>query len=176
MDLRKTFILRLHGEDTAVRVVRETSGAIYVETADGERIDDALVLDGGRTVSIRRDGHMDLIDITPPDANDLRALVNGRGGRVELLDELTAAAAEQQGAHGHGAELRTPMPGMVVALKVAVGDRVEAGQSLVVLEAMKMQNELGAPSSGVVAEICCAQGQSVESGALLLRLDPPEEA
>jgi biotin carboxyl carrier protein len=172
LELRKTYIMRFQGEDTAVRVVRHTNGEIHVETASGELVSDALVLDGGRTVSIRREGRMDLIDITPPGSGDLRALVNGRGGRMQLLDELSAAAASQRGAVSQLSELRTPMPGLVVEVKVAVGDRVQTGQSLVVLEAMKMQNELASPGDGLVAEIRCQQGQSVESGALLIRLDP----
>jgi len=63
------------------------------------------------------------------------------------------------------------MPGLIVEIRVQVGDHVTVGQSLVVLEAMKMQNELGAPSTGVVAEIRCTKGQSVESQALLVRLE-----
>jgi acetyl/propionyl-CoA carboxylase alpha subunit len=176
MELRKTYIMRFKGADTAVRVVRQTNGEIHVETQSGEKIVDALVLDGGRTVSIRRDGRMDLIDITPPGSGDLRALVNGRGGRMQVLDELTAAAAEQRGSQSAASELRTPMPGLVVEVKVAVGDQVTSGQSLVVLEAMKMQNELAAPAAGVVAEIRCSKGQSVESGALLVRLEPEPTA
>lgn len=176
MELRKTYIMRFQGEDTAVRVVRQTNGEIHVETASGEKIVDARVLDGGRTVSIQREGRMDLIDITPPGSGDLRALVNGRGGRMELLDELTAAAAEKRGSSNAASELRTPMPGLIVEIRVQVGDRVTAGQSLVVLEAMKMQNELAAPSNGIVAEIRCSKGQSVESQALLVRLEAEQSA
>jgi 3-methylcrotonyl-CoA carboxylase alpha subunit len=92
------------------------------------------------------------------------------------LDELTAAAAEQRAAAAGASELRTPMPGLVVEVKVAVGDRVQLGQALVVLEAMKMQNELAAAGDGVVVEIRCSKGQSVESGALLVRLEPEQAA
>jgi biotin carboxyl carrier protein len=62
----------------------------------------------------------------------------------------------------------------VIEVRVAVGDRVEAGTTLIVLEAMKMQNEIRAESSARVARVECAAGDPVEAGALLLRLEPPE--
>ncbi|HEX9641455.1 MAG TPA: biotin/lipoyl-containing protein [Candidatus Krumholzibacteria bacterium] len=172
MELRRSYVLRFRGEDIRTTVVRSSSGEIWVETESGDRIEDAIVLDSGRTVSIRRDGRMDLIDLTPPDAPDTRALVNGKGGRVLLLDELSAAAAKAAKA-GDARELHATMPGLVVAVSVELGQAVEEGESLVVLEAMKMQNDLPSPSNGVVAEILCKPGESVDSGQLLIRLDPP---
>ena len=65
MELRKTFILRFRDEDTTATVVRRSNGEIFVETASGEAIHDALVLDGGRTISIRRDGRMYLVALEP---------------------------------------------------------------------------------------------------------------
>lgn len=174
MELRKNYILRLRGEDIQATVVRSSSGEIWVETESGDRIEDALVLDNGRTVSIRRGGAMDLIDLTPPHVGDRRALVNGKGGKLTLLDELAAAAAEQEGKGSAARELRAAMPGLVIAVNVEVGQAVEEGDSLVVLEAMKMQNDLPSPGSGVVADILCQPGESVESGALLVRMNAPE--
>ena len=60
-----------------------------------------------------------------------------------------------------------PMPGKVIKLAVAEGAEVEAGDVLVVLEAMKMEHELTAPSAGTVAELRVAEGDQVESGAPL---------
>ncbi|MCW5893418.1 MAG: HlyD family efflux transporter periplasmic adaptor subunit [bacterium] len=64
-------------------------------------------------------------------------------------------------------ELRAVMPGKVLAVLVAAGDAVVLGQGIVVIEAMKMENELGAPRSGVVHELEVQVGQAVESGELL---------
>jgi len=171
LQLRRSYILRFRGEDTRVTVVRNSSGDVWVETESGERIEDALVLDGGRTVSIRRDGRMYLVDLTTPDIPETRALVDGKGGVVEILDELTAAAGDVASSGGGSNELRAAMPGLVVALKAELGDEVDEGQSLVVLEAMKMQNELPSPRAGKVVEICCKVGQSVETDAVLVRLE-----
>ncbi|MBX7220733.1 MAG: hypothetical protein K1Y36_12360 [Blastocatellia bacterium] len=61
----------------------------------------------------------------------------------------------------------SPMPGRVVRLLAAVGDEVEAGQGVVVVEAMKMQNEMGAGKAGKVIEICVTEGQTVKGGETL---------
>ena len=170
MQLRKKYTMRLGGEDTLAVVARDGRGNVWVETGAGETITDARILDNGRTVSIRRDGRMYLVDIPPRGEGIFSALVNGRGGPVEILDELAAAAAEQEGAHEAPSELKAQMPGLVVSVKVEVGQAVKAGEAVLVLEAMKMQNELDAPADGVVEEILVAEGQSVETGAVLLRL------
>ena len=175
MELRKKYILR-RGEDEATAIlVRAADGRVWVETASGERIDDAIVLDNGRSVSLRLNNRMYFIDVTPRYHHELRALINGHGGVCDLYDELGAAAAEQEGTHNTGRELAADMPGLVVEIKCAVGDQVEGGQALVVLEAMKMQNELPSPGDGVVSEILVEPGQSVDSGTLLLRLADEEE-
>ena len=64
-----------------------------------------------------------------------------------------------------------PMPGRVVQLNVRLGERVEAGQILVVLEAMKMEQSLSAPVTGTVAAVNCAEGDVVEAGAVLVRVE-----
>ncbi|PYO31842.1 MAG: hypothetical protein DMD32_07625 [Gemmatimonadetes bacterium] len=66
------------------------------------------------------------------------------------------------------------MPGLVVRIEVAAGQPVLAGAGLVVVEAMKMENELRAPHSGVVATVHVAVGQAVERGAPLVTLASPE--
>jgi len=71
--------------------------------------------------------------------------------------------------------LSAPMPGAVAEVRVAPGDRVKAGDTLVVLEAMKLLQSLPAPVGGVVAEIYCAQGDTVAGNAPLVKLDPEEQ-
>ena len=71
--------------------------------------------------------------------------------------------------------LTAPMPGVVLELRVAVGDAVTTGQTLVILEAMKMEHHMKAPFDGHVAEMLVSAGQQVESGAVLLVIDPLED-
>ena len=100
--------------------------------------------------------------------------VDGYRFDVEALDERTrqirdvaAASAPPSGP----APIIAPMPGLVVRVRVAVGDKVEAGQGVVVMEAMKMENELRATAAGVVKSIEVEAGTAVEKGTLLVALE-----
>lgn len=84
--------------------------------------------------------------------------------RTRAIRDLTASAAGPAGAR----PLLAPMPGLIVRILVAAGDRVEAGQPLVVMEAMKMENELRAAAAGTVTRVVAQAGTAVEKGALLV--------
>ena len=66
-----------------------------------------------------------------------------------------------------GTEMKSPMPGTILSINVKPGDSVKSGQVLMVLEAMKMENEIMAPVDGTIASVAVNQGAAVESGALL---------
>lgn len=92
---------------------------------------------------------------------------------VEALDERTRAIRALSGTaatNAGPAPLVAPMPGLIVRVAVAPGDSVQAGQGLVVMEAMKMENELRAPAAGVVKAVLVAPGTAVERGAMLVEL------
>ncbi|WP_347347125.1 biotin/lipoyl-containing protein [Nigerium sp.] len=82
-----------------------------------------------------------------------------------------AGASPAGGGGGGLAKMTAPMPGEILSVDVAVGASVSRGQSLMVLEAMKMKNELKAPRDGVVAEIYVSAGQSVKFGETLVRFE-----
>jgi biotin carboxyl carrier protein len=102
-------------------------------------------------------------------------LIDGQPYEVRLEDERERALASLAGGgHESGdASVKAPMPGLVVNIPVAVGDAVERGQTVAVLEAMKMENDLGAPRSGVVKEIKVATGQAVNQGQPLVIVGEP---
>ena len=79
-------------------------------------------------------------------------------------------SAQSAGAHG-GGSITAAMPGKIVRILVSLGDEVAAGQGILVVEAMKMQNELRAPRAGRVAAIVVQENDSVTAGALLARID-----
>ena len=78
-----------------------------------------------------------------------------------------AAPAAAPVAAGAGESINSPMPGTILAVNVAVGATVKAGDVLMVLEAMKMENEIQAPKAGTVTAVAVTKGATVESGALL---------
>ncbi len=96
---------------------------------------------------------------------------HGASQRTVSLTDATRRGREALG-RAHGPEtVVTVMPGKVVRVLVAPGDAVEAGQGLVVVEAMKMENEIGAPRAGRVAAVEVEPGRAVEAGTTLLILD-----
>ena len=100
--------------------------------------------------------------------------VDGYRHEVEALDERRRAIRELAGQSAEAAgptPLRAPMPGMIVRIHVQVGDVVQMGQGLVVMEAMKMENELRAPVGATVKAVHAQVGTAVEKGALLLELE-----
>lgn len=93
--------------------------------------------------------------------------VDALNERAQAIRDLSAAAA---GASGP-APVVAPMPGLIVRLHVQVGDTVTAGQPMVVMEAMKMENELRAPAAGVVKAVLAQPGKAVEKGTVLVELE-----
>ena len=108
-----------------------------------------------------------------PDEAGWQVLLFGQFYQVRVEDEREKRMKTAlQGTARAGGEytLKAPMPGMVVAVPVIEGDVVEKGQILVILESMKMQNELRAPSAGTVARLRIKAGESVEQKQTLLSL------
>ena len=89
--------------------------------------------------------------------------VNGTVYEVEIEDITGAAPAAPAG----GEPITSPMPGNILAVNVAAGDAVKKGQVLMVLEAMKMENEIMCPRDGKVLSVAVSKGTAVESGTLL---------
>ena len=106
-----------------------------------------------------------------PDEEQWQVLLHGRlySARVEDERERRLRAASRGGAGDQGEyNLKAPMPGLVVSVLVNEGQEVNAGDVLVILESMKMQNELKSPKSGVISRVRVKQGDSVEQRQALL--------
>ena len=167
------YVVEINGE----RVNVELDGATAI--VNGERVSVNLQSIPGtpvQLVSIGEAMHRVTSRRQPQDGRGSYAIdVDGFRYEVLALNERTRAirdlSAKSEEASGP-APLKAPMPGLVVRIGVAVGDIVAAGQALVVVEAMKMENELRAAAAGVVTAIRAVQGTAVEKGALLVELGP----
>jgi len=107
------------------------------------------------------------VEGTPPKVTViLRAATVG----AEVAAARVAIAGNERAAAAGPASVRAPIPGRVVRLLVKAGDVVAAGAGLVVLEAMKMENEIRAPGAGTVSEVRCTEGAAVEGGQVLVML------
>ena len=103
--------------------------------------------------------------------DEYRVLIGGELNVVNVQDERTRKMAKAEGAQAAPtgeAIIKAPMPGLVRGVQVNVGDNVAAKQGVVILEAMKMENELRTPRAGVVKEVRVKAGDKVEQGQVLV--------
>ncbi len=150
-------------------------GAVPTVQVDGEPIafDVATLADGSFSI-IGPDGrHVQATVHREPDGT-MRVNAGNAVYLFEFLDELTARALETAGKRGgrKSSDVKAPIPGRVLRVLVQPGETVEAGKPLLVLEAMKMENEVRAPRDGTIASIEVAAGQAVGAGELLARFAP----
>lgn len=100
--------------------------------------------------------------------SELRAIALGRESKIAIRDPREwkrnrGGATEAEGRQ----QVIAPMPGKVVRILVAIGDQVQAGQGLMVVEAMKMQNEIRTPKSGKIERLSVTEGQTVNAGEVV---------
>lgn len=147
-------------------------GAMLV---DGRPVDAELRSVAGTPLQqLFRNGGCRTVAVTRSDGR-WQVLIEGEQHEVSILDARIKALQGVAGsAHGLGAGevVRAPMPGMVLRLEVAAGDPVKAGAGILVLEAMKMENEIRCRAGGVVQSVLVTPGQAVEKGALLVEIGP----
>ncbi|HZE63455.1 MAG TPA: biotin/lipoyl-containing protein [Pyrinomonadaceae bacterium] len=104
--------------------------------------------------------------------NSFAVILRGVSYHITIIDPKRLRSARSSAAHAHGAaEIISPMPGKVVRVLVAAGTTVEAGAGIIVVEAMKMQNEMKAPKAGVVVSVNAEAGATVNAGDVLAVID-----
>ncbi len=154
-------------------VVVERSSDGFEVTVDGRRHAVDLICLDGAIASLRfaEDGRSFQVTYQHGGDRKWRVAVGEREFELAVLTPVEAID-EAAGARGRGpSRIEAPIPGKVVAVAVVAGDEVAAGQQVVVLEAMKMENELVAEQAGRVAEVHVAPGDTVEAGAVLVELE-----
>ena len=162
---------RRHERDLEVRV---ESGRLFLDLGSEEVAADVVALPDGESYSLLVDGRSYEVAIEE-DGAGVRVTLGGktfaalvRSPLEKVLREVRHAAPERAGW-----TLRAPMPGLVVSVKATPGESVAVGSPMLVMEAMKMQNELTAEAEGVIESVEVRPGQSVEAGQTLVRLGPP---
>ena len=157
------------GEQSYTVEIEETGKSVYRVSVDGNE----FVVDGkktGRTnYSLIVDNRYFEIEVDNSE-DEYRVLVDGRNYHVHLVDErrVRVGGAESDAQLQGRQRVSVPMPGKVIAVLVSEGDLVEKGQGLVIVEAMKMENEVRSPSAGVVKEIRVKPGETVDAATVLV--------
>ncbi len=155
------------GQKTRViELEREAAG--WRVTMDGRAVAVDAVEIAPNVFSILFKGQSFEISVTPSPGGKLKL----QTGTQEYTADIVDPRAWSGRHHGHveaegRQQIVAPMPGKVVRLLVKAGDHVEAGQGLLVVEAMKMQNEIRSPKSGAVERILAIEGQAVNAGEVL---------
>lgn len=170
---------RVPGHDPVTVRVRGTASGAELLLGDpevsGEAVSAALVgnapVDGELTLALDGITHRLHLATSP------EGIWLGRDGDSwHVLDHDPVQAALTGARHGGADTLAAPMPGTVTVVKVAVGDEVEAGQSLLVVEAMKMEHVISAPHAGTVTELDVTPGSTVAMDQILAVVTPREES
>ncbi|HEX2166368.1 MAG TPA: biotin/lipoyl-containing protein [Longimicrobiales bacterium] len=155
-----------------VVTVELTGDRVLVDGEDAG-VADLVPLPGTPVRHLQLDGRSVTV-VAHRDESSWSLHVDGWPVRAEVVDERTRAIRAMTGRAGAAQgprPVRAPMPGMIVRTEVSVGDTVRAGQGVVVMEAMKMENELKAETDGIVARVLIEPGQAVEKGAVLVEFE-----
>jgi biotin carboxyl carrier protein len=158
------------GEKTyRVDLVRDGEG--WACKLDGVQVPLNVVTTQAGTLSILLDGKSYEVKQEVTAAGNNVVLGNQRFAAV-VRDPRSLQSRRVTDAGGQGPrKITAPMPGKVVRIMAAVGDEVEAGQAVIVIEAMKMQNELKSPKKGVLKKLSVAEGAAVEAGQALAEVE-----
>ena len=137
-------------------------------TLDGQPLDADAVQIAPNIFSILLRGQSHEIRVTPSPNGTLTLQTGLEEFTAEVVDPRAWSGRRHSALEAEGRQqVVAPMPGKVVRLLVKAGDTVEAGQGLLVIEAMKMQNEIRSPKSGVVERLLAQEGQAVNAGEML---------
>ncbi len=135
---------------------------------DGQPVDADAVEIGPNIFSVLVNGQSHEIRITPAPDGALTLQTGHYEVTAEVFDHRAWSGRRHGAVEAEGRQqITAPMPGKVVRLLVKSGDKVEAGQGLLVIEAMKMQNEVRSPKSGTVERLLAKEGQPVNAGEIL---------
>lgn len=164
--------VELGGQAVTVEI-SELEDGLYVRLADGtpQRVDVVVNRDDGELALVV--GGETIRGLVGRQTGGLTVVTNGEHVDAVVLDERAARLASAAGGRQRSSQttIQAPMPGLVVAVPVEVGQAVARGTTLVVLSAMKMQNELTAPADGTVKEVLVSAGLTVDQGQALVRLE-----
>jgi biotin carboxyl carrier protein len=166
--MTRRVVVRLNGREHEV----DFDGAGCIVNGHAVSID-SITSDGACGLAFDSN-HRHLVSVLDAVDDDLRVLFRGREFTVEYEAErhrlLKQFASLGSKSHVH-AEVKASMPGLVVRVNCHPGMEVKKGQAIIILEAMKMENEIRSPVDGVLKEVRVQQGQAVEKGDLLVVLD-----
>ena len=173
MLMKKKYILHAENEEhRAVVASGDDQTLVQIDDQGLQDLDNWPVLDG-KAFSLRVGDRMHLVHLTGLDnKGNVMATIDGRPVPLQVMDELKAQALASLGDAAGSGTIAADIPGLVVEVRVSEGQVVHQGEPVIVVEAMKMQNELCAAVGGTVTSIPVAAGDTVNPGDPLVIIEP----
>ena len=164
------YVITIGGSKRQVKIINEKKASI-----DGKIVDYGLESLNCSTYLLRINNNFYEISAEKIDDVMYSLLVKGKNintvARTELQERATKFVEDAKVSANHHQDIKAPMPGMVLKIKKSAGDEINTGDSILILEAMKMENDLKAHTSGRIKEIYVSEGSAVEKGDKLLTIE-----
>ena len=167
------YLVKSKGKEFDIRI--EQTGECYRALVDGREYAVQFSSSGKSKTVMLVDGNSHEISINSNGYDNSRLVTVG-GAEVELeIDNFRLAQLKKAAGNGAGKaaskKIKAPMPGLILEVKVSPGEKVAAGQQVLVIEAMKMENAVKSLAEAVVKNVAVSKGQSVEKGDLLIEFE-----
>ncbi len=163
------FVVTINSKKKSIRLSGDS--LIYVNNREYHQ---ELYRLSGHTYLLKLDNKIYEISALQLDQERYQISIDGKSIETLIrtnLQERAAKLLEQKGTVSHKINVAAPMPGMILKIKKAIGDEVIQGESVIILEAMKMENDLRAQVSGNIKEINVKEGMAVEKGFILFSIE-----
>jgi len=164
------YIITINGRKKQVKIINEKEASI-----DGKVVHYSIEYLNYSTYLLRINNIFYEISSEKIDDENYSLLVKGKKintiARTELQERATKLVEDAKASSNHHLDIKAPMPGMILKIKKNAGDEIDSGESILILEAMKMENDLKAPSAGKIKEIYVSEGSAVEKGDKLFTIE-----
>ena len=143
-------------------------------TIDGDEYHHELYPLSGDTYLLKLENKIYEISLNRNEQGTYLVAVDGKSYDADIrtaLQERASALIDQGNKQSHKAVVKAPMPGLILKIKKSAGENVQHGESVLILEAMKMENDLLAPFEGMIKEINVKEGTTVEKGSILFTIE-----
>ena len=163
------FVIRVNSSKFDIKIIDENE-----LNFESEKFEYELIQVGCNTYLLNLNNKVFQLTAEQIDGNSFNVLVGGDNFDITIrtsLQEKAYKLLENASTQlSHHTDVKAPMPGLILKIRKNIGEKVEQGESVIILEAMKMENDLKAPSSGVIEKVFVSEGSAVEKGTALFSI------
>ena len=164
------FVININNTELQVRILSDNKVSINDSVIDYELIE---IKNNSYVLKLNNKQYQ--VDLVDKNKESYELLVNNIQvnaiARSSLEHRAMKLIEQANVSSHHHTEMKAPMPGMILKIKKKAGDKISQGESILILEAMKMENDLKSPASGIIKEINVLEGNAVEKGAKLFSIE-----